>query len=260
MGEEHQMREHAATAVEEALRHATVGVVAGSGEDKWKGLGTGTLIEWRGLQLVLTAEHVIHGTAAADLRFFLPLEDIPGNADRDTLRSLRAVPTSRLFAFSELSIRGVVVDANLDLAAIDITGALTENKTVKFIAMDADGTTPLEDTSIVSRGYPHDLLMQTLDNAQVAFMFVHWASVLAPRVGLQDFDPELHFLTAFEGEVDAHPMGMSGSSGCFQRRRGDQLWVANLDVAGVTIGYYESRRLLKLVRRERVEQFLASNF
>ena len=260
MGEEHQLREHAATAVEEALRHATVGVVGGSGENKRKGLGTGTLVKWRGVHLVLTAEHVIRGTAPADLRFFLPLGDIPGNADRDTLRRLKAVPTSRLFDFSELSIRRVVVDANNDLAAIDITGALTENTLVRFITLEAGGTTPPEGTSIVSRGYPHDLLRQTLDNAQVAFMFVHWAGVLAPHTELLGFDPAIHFLTAFEGEGDAHPMGMSGSAGCVQRKRGDQLWVADLDLAGVTISYYESGRLLKLVRRESVEQFLTSNF
>ena len=260
MGEEHYMREQAANAVEETLRHSTVGVVGGSGENKWRGLGTGTLVEWKGSQLVLTAEHVIRGTAAADLRFFLPLQDVPGNADRKTLLNLTGVPTSRLFPISELPIRGLVVDTNLDLAAIDITDSVAGNGIVRFIPIDAGGTTPDEGTSIVSRGYPHDLLRQTLDGAQVAFMFVHWASVLTPRNGLQDFDPTFHLLTGFEGEGDAHPKGMSGSAGCIQRKRGDRVWVADLDIGGVTVGYYENSRLLKLVRREQIEEFLASQF
>ena len=180
--------------------------------------------------------------------------------DRDTFVNLKAVRTSRLFPFSELPIRDMVVDASLDLAAIDITNCLTGNETVRFIPMHASGTTPPEGTSMVSRGYPHDLLKQTVDNARVAFMFVHWASVLAPRDGLQDFDPAVHFLTGFEGEGDAHPRGMSGSAGCVQRKRGDKVWVADLDIGGVTTGYYETSRLLKLVRREKVEEFLTSHF
>ena len=260
MGEEHHMRDQAANAVEEALRHSTVGVVGGSGENKWKGLGTGTLVEWNGRQLVLTAEHVIRGTAPADLRFFLPLEDVPGNADRKTLLDLRGVPTSQLFPFSELPIHGFVVDTDLDLAAIDITDSVAGNRIVRFIPIEAGGTTPEEGTSIVSRGYPHDLLRQTVDSAQVAFMFVHWASVLAPRSGLQDFDPTFHLLTGFEGDGDAHPRGMSGSAGCIQRKRGDRVWVADLDIGGVTVGYYENSRLLKLVRREKIEEFLAAHF
>ena len=108
--------------------------------------------------------------------------------------------------------------------------------------------------------YPHDLLRQTLDSAQVAFMFVHWASLLAPRSGLQDFDPAFHFLTGFESEGDAHPRGMSGSAGCIQRKRGDRVCVADLHIGGVTVGYYENSRLLKLVRREKIEEFLAAHF
>jgi hypothetical protein len=260
MGEEHYMRDQAASAVEEALRHSTVGVVGGSGENKWKGLGTGTFVEWNGCQLILTAEHVIRGTAAADLRFFLPVQDVPGSADRTTLLDLKGAPTSQLFPFSELPIHGVAVDTNLDLAAIDVTNSVAGNRIVRFIPIEPGGTTPDEGTSIVSRGYPHDLLRQTLDSAQVAFMFVHWASALAPRGGLRDFDSTVHLLTGFEGEEDAHPRGMSGSAGCIQRKRGDRVWVADLSVAGVTIGYYENSRLLKLVRREKIEEFLAAHF
>jgi hypothetical protein len=128
MGEEHYLRDQAASAVEEALRHSTVGVVGGSDKNKWKGLGTGTFVEWNGYQLVLTAEHVIRGTAAADLRFFLPVQDVPGSVDRKTLLDLRGAPTSQLFPFSELPIRGVVVDTNLDLAAIDITNSVPETE------------------------------------------------------------------------------------------------------------------------------------
>jgi hypothetical protein len=147
----------------------------------------------------------------------------------------------------------------LDLAAIDITDCLSSNKIARFLDVEAGGSTPQEGTAVISRGYPHDLTKLTFDNEQVAFMFVHWADVQALRDGLQNFDAKLHFLTGFEGEGDAHPAGMSGSAGCVQHRRGDRLWVADLDLAGVTIGFYEKSRLLKLIRRETVEQFLTAH-
>jgi hypothetical protein len=53
---------------------------------------------------------------------------------------------------------------------------------------------------------------------------------------LQDFDPTFHLLTSFEGEGDAHPRAMSGSTGCIQRKRGERRWVADLDIGGVTVG------------------------
>jgi hypothetical protein len=260
VGEEDEMKEQAAVAVEESLRHSAVGVVSGSGKQKWKGLGAGALVRWKSRELVLTAEHVIGDTAKDDLRFFLPLEDVPKNANRETLTALRGVPTARLFPFVELDIHSVAVDKALDLAAIDITGCLSSHKIAKFLDVEAGGSTPQEGTAVISRGYPHDLTKVTFDNEQVAFMFVHWADVEAPRDGLQSFDAKIHFLTGFDGEGNAHPAGMSGSAGCVQRKRGDQVWVADLDVGGVTIGYYEKSRLLKLVRREAVEQFLTSHF
>jgi hypothetical protein len=38
------------------------------------------------------------------------------------------------------------------------------------------------------------------------------------------------------------------------------VWHPNIDVAGVTIGYYRDSRLLKVVRREIVETFLSSHW
>src|SRR5712692_3317206 len=60
----------AADAIEEAVRRKTLGIVYGSGQDKWRGIGSGTLVIWKGRRFVLTADHVISGTNPADLRFF----------------------------------------------------------------------------------------------------------------------------------------------------------------------------------------------
>lgn len=257
MGEKDEMKEQAARAVEEALRQTTVGLFRG-GKNKSQPLGTGTLVEWSGRQLIFTAGHVIRGTTPEELRFFLPTKDIPQNVfDRDALLSLKGALPSQLSDVSELAIAGVEADFNIDLAAIDITGSLRGQEIARFFTIAPSGTTPPEGTSIASRGFPFDLTKITSDNVGVAFMFVHWGAVVAPREGLQDFNPEWHFLTDFDSQYGFNPRGMSGSGGCYSPRKPDnQLWSADLQVAGVSIGYYDKSQLLKLVRREKVEEFL----
>src|SRR2546425_1056648 len=57
--EEFQKPKHAADAIEEAVAWHTVGIVTGSGERKWQGIGTGAAVRWRGGHYILTAEHVL---------------------------------------------------------------------------------------------------------------------------------------------------------------------------------------------------------
>lgn len=261
MGEADELREQAARAVEEALRQRAVGLFRAV-EQQGHILGAGTLVEWNGRQLVLTAEHVIRGIAPSELRFFLPSEDIPQNViDRSVLLNLEAAHPAHLEDPAELAIAGVEADAEIDLAAIDITGSLTEYAIPKFFRIVPGGATPPEGTHIVSRGYPFDLARVTAGNVGVAFMAVHWSDIVEARDGLQNFEPECHFLTRYEFGDGSHPKGMSGSAGCYSPRKGDgQLWVADLEIAGVTISYYQKPQLLSLVRREKIEEFLTDYF
>jgi hypothetical protein len=261
MAEKDEMREQAARAAEEALRHRTVGIFRG-GENKWQPLGSGTLVEWNDRELVLTAEHVIGGTAPDEWRFSLPTKEIPQNVyDRETLLNLKVALPSQLADVSELAINVVKVDAKVDLAGIDITGSLTGHEIAKFFAVTPGGKTPPEGMSIVSRGFPYDLTKTMVNKVEVAIAAVHWAAVVAPRDGLRSFNPELHFLIDYEFEDGAHPKGMSGSAGCYSPRKpDDQLWVADLEIGGVTIDYDEKNKVLALVRREKIEEFLKKQF
>lgn len=250
----------AADAIDEAARLSTVGIVGGSGEQKWQGIGTGSLIRWNQQHVVLTAEHVVAGTSSEDLRFFLPLENPPRTAERDVLQSLRGVPTKDLLPFSEIGVHAIVSDPTLDLAALVIDSRLDgRHSTARFFEMASGGQTPAEGQVIVARGFPHDLSRLTLQNDRVVFMYGHWAEIVADHHELENFDPVLHFLAPFDDSVkDAHPAGLSGSAQWFSRPTpAPGLWTPNLDIAGVTITYYGSDRLLKMVRREVVEQFLS---
>lgn len=147
-------------------------------------------------------------------------------------------------------------EPELDIAALEISGALADHKAARFLDITRGGAAPAVDTSIVSRGFPHDLVRDTVDNSRVAFWFVHWANVIAPPDGLENFDARRHLLTPFEGENGSHPRGLSGSAGCWQQRRGDKVWIPDLEIAGVTISFYTQAKIMKLVRRETLEQFL----
>jgi hypothetical protein len=248
----------AADAIDEAARLSTVGIVGGSGEQKWQGIGTGTLIRWNQQYVVLTAEHVVARTSRDDLRFFLPLENPPRTAERDVLQSLRGVPTKDLLPFSQIGVHAIVSEPSLDLAALVIDSGLDgQHPTARFFEMAPGGQTPAEGQVIVARGFPHDLSRLTLQNDRVVFMYGHWANI-ADDHELENFNRTLHFLAPFDDSVeDAHPAGLSGSAQWFSRPTpAPALWTPNLDIAGVTITYYGPNRLLKMVRREVVEQFL----
>lgn len=76
------------------------------------------------------------------------------------------------------------------------------------------------------------LIKTTYSNERVTFMFVHWTEIVEAPVGLDKFDPRLHFVAPFEGEDDAHPRGLSGSAMCFHKDVGArQMWQANLEIA-----------------------------
>jgi hypothetical protein len=114
----------AADAMEEAAGKSTVGIVSGSGARKWTGIGTGTLIRWRGKPFILTAEHVIGSTLVEDLRLFLPHRNPPQKVDRDVLSRLPGVPSAILSSFSEVRIGNVARDQTIDLALLEVPEAI----------------------------------------------------------------------------------------------------------------------------------------
>lgn len=260
MSDDYKMRELAADAMDEAARLSTVGIVSGSGKNKWKGLGTGTLIRWKGQPAILTANHVIRGTSAEDLRFFLPLENPPKTVERDVLLSMRGAATTNLLPFSPLHVGGVIADADLDVAVILVDEKLDgRHPAARFFEMAPGGHTPTEG-ALVSRGFPHDLSRWTEANEGVVFMYGHWTTVVAIPDGHSNVDPEIHFVAPFDDpDKKAHPAGLSGSAQWFRRSTPPpSLWTPNLDIGGITISYLTPERLLKMVRREAVEYFLSS--
>jgi hypothetical protein len=255
------MQDNAARAIEEAIRLSTVGVVHGSGDVKWKRLGTGTLVHWRGRFFVLTAEHVGVGkTDAADLRFFLPEEAPARLVDRAGILGLDGAPAAELHPFSELKICRIAFDRRLDLAAIEIDETLDgKHPAARFLDLAPGGTTPAVGHTVACTGFPADITRFTEANHGVVFNYVQWTEVVDTPTGVDEVDPALHALTAYADEEPAHPAGMSGG-GMWLHRKAEGIWHPNIDLAAVTISYFPPTRQLKGVRREAIEGFLTTYF
>jgi hypothetical protein len=132
---------------------------------------------------------------------------------------------------------------------------------VTFVDLIPSTASPKEGHPILGKGFPRDLSRLTFRNERVVFTYLEWTEVAPNRSGLAGFDPTKHFLAPF-GQTDprAHPLGLSGSAMWFRRAATPEVWRPNMDVAGVTVGFYENARLLKVVKRESIEAFLMAHW
>jgi len=259
-----ELANRAMDAVEEAVANHTVGIVAGTGDQAGQGMGTGSAISFRGERFILTANHVVGDTPDDALMFFPRPENSLKRADRPDVRALEGVPTGDLYLAQRLDIANRVSDEDDDLAVLFVRGDIEERTTIRFFDLNKGGRTPEPGELVVSLGYPGDISRQLESGNFVAFSSVDWSNTVE-QVGLPDYDQTRHFLKAYgmaEAEPDAHPAGFSGTGVWY--RLGPtptgELWVPNLQLAGVIVTYYPRPRLLKAVRIERVVDFLGGVF
>jgi hypothetical protein len=252
-----------ADAIEEAIAWSLVGIVNGSGDELWQGIGTGTLVRWRDRHLLLTADHVINDTDPADLRFFLRSDAPIVRTSRSELLALRGVPAETLRPFEQLDLGGIHRDTKLDLAVLEVDEGIQEKHQVRFAELEEKAASPPEGSTVVIVGFPHDTSRVNHQNERVIFTHVEWSDIQPPRTGLAEFDPSHHLLVDYDLAAvfpQAHPAGLSGSAVWHQPAQKGPLWRPIPTIAGVTLAYYEKSRLLKAAKRETVESFLVSAF
>jgi len=205
----------ASDAIEAAIRQSTVGIVSGSGNEKWQGIGTGTIVCWRGRHLILTAEHVIAGTPPEDIRFFFRHDAPPIKVERETILNLPDVPTAALKWSSEIELGRLVTNPEMDLAAIEVDSSLDKKYPSRFFDLAEGGRTPAEGQQTIVMGFPYDISRLTHKNERVVFSQLEWTDVAPNREHLKDFDPAKHFLAPYKlSDIypDANPKGFSGSA------------------------------------------------
>lgn len=248
-------------AVEDAIRKTTVGIVSGSGDHKWKGLGSGSLVLWNQKAIILTAFHVIQGTAAEDLRFFFATAKPPKKVDRDVILGISGLSSSKMHPFAAVKILGIHADTELDLAAVEILPESIPKGAPVCAELVNGGATPPNETAIVAQGFPVDIRRVTHLNAGVVFPRIEWTNITETQRSLAKLDPALHFAAVYptpEADPASRPLGLSGAAFWYRRSKTPVVWHPNLDLAGVILSWFESSKLLKAARRETVEAFLTS--
>ena len=262
-----EMLDAACDGIEAAIRLSTVGIVVGSGDRKGQDIGTGTLICWRGRHLILTAEHVIAGTPAKDIRIILPPDSPPVKVERDTLLNLPGMLTKNIREPVELKLGQLVADAKLDLAAMQVDSGIAEKYPLRFFNLAMGGRTPGEGRQTTIIGFPYDISLVTTNDRRVISTSVEWTRIAPNRERHPGFDPDIHFLAVYteaEDYPDAKPLGMSGGAMWFLRDEMSQvdgtegLWYPKIDIDGVGISWHQKTKLLMMVRREAVEEFLTA--
>jgi hypothetical protein len=254
----------AATEADVATEAATRWSMVGITDETQQNIGTGTLVRWKGCHLILTAEHVIGKTRSEDLRFLFPPDSPPIEITRETLLALRrltAVPRQAVRASSKIKSDRLVRDTKLDLAAIEVEAGLDKDYPVRFFDLTEGGRTPTEGRETIITGFPWDISRPTNQNVRLVFPQSEWTSVASNREGLSGFDPAKHFLALYnwaETYPEAKPQGISGAAMWFRLGATAVVWHSNLDIAGVATDWYPRVRLLKMVRREVVEEFLTA--
>src|SRR5262249_1056049 len=194
--DEYQQEEHVLYAVEEQIAWHTVGVVHGSGNEKWQGIATGCAIHWNGHFLILTADHVVRDTDPKDLRFFFRAPGTLDRAQREEILQAKGVATNQLLPFGKIQIGNVIQSRKFDLAAIPVNPRIEDRKLIQFFKLASGGNTPIQGSPLVIMGFPFDISRLTTNDERVVFSSFEWTEVGRIQTNLDSkFDPDHHFLS-----------------------------------------------------------------
>src|SRR5262249_10675890 len=175
--DKYQQEEHGHDAVEEQVAWHTVGIVSGSGDQKWQGIGTGCAIVWNERHFIVTADHVIRDTDPRDLRFFFRAGKL-NRTERNELLGLKGVPTKALLSFREIEIGEIFRLPEFDIAAIPVNRHLESEKIVQFFPLNEGGQTPPQGACILIMGFPYDISRLTTEDERVVFTSIAWTQVV----------------------------------------------------------------------------------
>lgn len=234
-----------------AIAPYTVGLLLQDGLS----VGTGTLINWKSLPLILTANHNLEDTKASEVRFvFNPggnLEDGPMSSIRDS---------GKLSRGNRLSLdNNVFADKQNDIVAIRLSDKNLP-QAAKFYELDSTSQTVREGCSVILVGFAWDNSCVLENNARaigVTTQIGNYSSNLNARSGLSGYNEEDHFLLPYTRDKDGvKPHGMSGAAAWCNRDYAGNIWAPKPLFYGIQTAWYKRPKLLKIVRLEPILNLL----
>lgn len=249
------IREIAVAAVEELVAWHTVGIVGDAGSGPGSGIGTGTAVSRRGLNLILTAKHVVESSPPEALKFlFRP----PGNIERASIELPQSPLTGGLLFTQNIEITKLKLSETDDLAALYVSPQIADVHNVRFHHLDSDGVAPSAGTRIMFTGFPAALAQQVAGTGRAAFRSIAYQTILE-QDAFDDFDPERNFASDYTfGKKPVEPMGFSGGAAWFDSGTDAMVWTAGLGFAGVLTAYHRKKQIIEGIRVEVVREFLSS--
>jgi hypothetical protein len=236
-------------------------------------LGTGVATVWGKSRLIITAKHNLVGAGRSDIEFFPrpstrlsfaeSFEEVTAGANRRDVLEGRTV----------LPIAAIHRADTEDLAAIELTASSELQKNIHFHALpDTSSITPSNGTTLTCLGHPSSTAVVTgvqrvpgNDTFSLAVILTLISGTLSshPPDGaeLPDYTPTDHRLMTFAAaERGLHPGGFSGAGVWYpeqhQNAEEGRVWIPRPGLAGICVSYYPRKRILRLIRIERVIEFL----
>jgi len=209
--------------------------------------------------LILTAAHVIDNSQPEDLRFLFPPANTRTTLTYAEVQTLSTVPAETIQWWVELELGRIVSDPDLDLAAIEVSSDLDKQHSVCFADLIEGGQTPPEGQNIIIIGYPSKNSSWLEDEGPLYFPQVTRTQI-QPSREIEGFDPDQHFLASYNLEKltpsGPEPHGISGAAAWLPVEKESIIWHPGKEMAGVATTWYRRLGLMKVVRREAVEEFL----
>lgn len=214
-------------------------------------VGTGTVVRWKALRLILTANHNLQGTRPSAVRFvFYPggtLREGPMGSSQDK---------TKLSAGVLLPVEDAVCDLENDIAVVPLNmDRLPE--TGEFYDINPRPPIIREANTIMLAGFAWDNSVPLRGQARavgVTTQTGRFDTTLNSRRDLSSkYDPDGHFLLPYTRIADGiRPGGMSGAAAWCNADPSGTVWAPRPVLAGVLIAWFEKSKLLQIVKMERI--------
>lgn len=238
--------------------------------------GTGVTVSYNNETYILTAAHVLKKEPRDEKLLIIekpnsPLKEVHKHELRD---AFFAGTHGRVTGSTStrITIAKRLVNEKLgDIAALKIAKASNNQLRSTLFDLSSQGAADIsEGTSAVIFGFPGEIALHaqhkvTGQRGVAVFPYAALQNIMAFPSSLTDVDnptdPKIDFFTDFDQDDDScDPRGMSGGGAwAIPKVKEGELWSpSQTKLLGIQSGLYRERKLLRLVRIERVMDLLSS--
>lgn len=255
------LREHARTAIEEAVAWYTVAIDVSLASENGPNWGTGSLIQLEKRLFILTCRHVVEPQyEEKGLRFLYRNDNSLRFVEKDDIKKWPIHKIDKAYPQTVPIINRFYSDEIDDLVLLEIDSSSPEIKDWKFHQVaHPDLKTPMANTQVFLMGFSIELARTVTKHGDKGlFLYFDATKIIEKDVYSKQFDTQKHFLIDFtinEDSVDPHGLSGCGVWSCVQLEK-DKLWTANLYLCGVESAYFEKSRVLMVTKVERLLQMI----